>query len=92
MNGWLTVTNVNAARSLGWAHCVHFCEAGLETMEGGQRKRIETPRSTTPAPNATTVVNGDAIGAEEIQRVETLEGLREVWPEVFKPSESESTA
>jgi len=27
--------NVDAARNLGWGHCIHFCERGLTATEGG---------------------------------------------------------
>ena len=33
-------TNVDAARRLGWGHCVHFLESGLVTMEGGVKKTL----------------------------------------------------
>ena len=33
--------NVDAAREQNWSHCVHFCEKGLETMEGGWIKDID---------------------------------------------------
>jgi pyrimidine and pyridine-specific 5'-nucleotidase len=63
--------NVDAARKQGWSHCVHFCEKGLETMEGGWIKDIDNER----APGA---VENDVI------HVTTLEELRLVWPEIFK--------
>ena len=63
--------NVDAARVQGWSHCVHFCEKGLETMEGGCIKDIGDAR----APGA--VDNG-------VIDVATLEELRRVWPEIFK--------
>jgi len=28
-------TNVDAAKSFGWGHCIHFCEQGLTATEGG---------------------------------------------------------
>jgi len=27
--------NVDAARKLGWGHCIHFCERGMTATEGG---------------------------------------------------------
>ncbi|KAH8105898.1 pyrimidine 5-nucleotidase [Cristinia sonorae] len=41
--------NVEAAFKLGWGHCVHFCERGLEVVEGGKRKEIgaEIPNGFT---------------------------------------------
>lgn len=27
--------NVDAAKRLGWSHCIHFCEHGLTATEGG---------------------------------------------------------
>lgn len=64
-------TNVDAARALGWGHCVHFCEKGLEAMEGGRIKEIDDARE----PGA--VDNG-------VVDVTTLEELRQVWPEIFQ--------
>ncbi|KAJ2936703.1 hypothetical protein H1R20_g390, partial [Candolleomyces eurysporus] len=66
--------NVDAARALGWAHCVHFCEKGLEGVEGGRILQIDNER----APGAP---DNDVID------VTTLEELRKVWPEIFKQSE-----
>jgi pyrimidine and pyridine-specific 5'-nucleotidase len=63
--------NVDAARALGWAHCVHFCEKGLEAMEGGKIKEIDDARE------AGAVDNG-------VVDVTTLEELRQVWPEIFQ--------
>lgn len=33
-------TNVDAAKRLGWSHCIHFCEHGLTATEGGIVKTI----------------------------------------------------
>ncbi|PPQ98521.1 hypothetical protein CVT24_004012, partial [Panaeolus cyanescens] len=63
--------NVDAAREEGWAHCVHFCERGLEAMEGGRIKEIDDERE----PGA---VDNDVVG------IQTLEELRKIWPEIFK--------
>ncbi|KAH8113236.1 pyrimidine 5-nucleotidase [Phellopilus nigrolimitatus] len=68
-------TNVDAARRLSWGRCVHFCETGLETTEGGVKRTIH---SVTPGRGTTDL-------GERIQ-VDTLEGLRTVWPELFKGS------
>ncbi|KAF8812527.1 pyrimidine 5-nucleotidase [Phlegmacium glaucopus] len=62
--------NVDAAREQGWSHCVHFCEKGLETMEGGWIKEIDDARE----PDS---VDNDVID------VTTLGELRKVWPEIF---------
>lgn len=67
--------NVDAAREQGWPHCVHFCEKGLETMEGGWIKDIDN----TGEPGS---VDNDVI------HVTTLDGLRLVWPEIFKSTSS----
>jgi len=32
--------NVDAAKDLGWGHCIHFCEQGLTATEGGIVKTI----------------------------------------------------
>lgn len=63
--------NVDSARELGWSHCVHFCEKGLEAMEGGRIMAINAARK----PGA---VEDDVID------VTSLEDLRKVWPEIFK--------
>ena len=63
--------NVDAACALGWGHCVHFCEMGLEVMEGGKIKEIDNARE----PGA--IDNG-------VVDVTTLDELRRVWPEVFR--------
>jgi len=39
--------NVETAQQLGWGHCVHFLEAGLEVMEGGQTKVLTTGKGET---------------------------------------------
>jgi len=63
--------NIDAARELGWGHCVHFCEKGLEAVEGGKIKEIDDAR----APGA--VDNG-------VISIAVLEELRQVWAEIFK--------
>jgi pyrimidine and pyridine-specific 5'-nucleotidase len=63
--------NIDGARAQGWGRCVHFREQGLEAMEGGRTKQIGSERETEVADNAVEVVT-------------TLEGLRSVWPEIFK--------
>lgn len=65
--------NVDAARDLGWGHCVHFHERGLGSMEGGQVESIGSKRNQGAVENGVTVI-GD------------LEELRVVWPEIFKES------
>ena len=62
-------TNVLAAHNLGWGHCVHFCERGLEVVEGGKRKEIGSLDKETP----------DGITA-----VSRLQELRTVWSDIFK--------
>ncbi|KAF4619866.1 hypothetical protein D9613_005308 [Agrocybe pediades] len=63
--------NIDAAIDLGWGHCVHFCEKGLEAMEGGKIKEIDESREPGAKEN-------------DVQRVTTLQELRSVWPEMFK--------
>jgi len=63
--------NVDAARALGWGHCVHFCEKGLEAMEGGRIKEIDDAREVNAVDNG-------------VVDVTTLEELRQVWPEIFQ--------
>jgi pyrimidine and pyridine-specific 5'-nucleotidase len=62
--------NVETARRLGWGHCVHFVERGLEAVEGGRVKKIGSDRSHM----------------EGVEVVSTLEELRNIWPEIFKAS------
>lgn len=61
--------NVAAALRLGWGHCVHFCEEGLETVEGGKPKQIG-------ADGQAALQDAVVIGR--------LEELRTVWRELFK--------
>ncbi|CAA7259847.1 unnamed protein product [Cyclocybe aegerita] len=63
--------NVDAACSVGWGHCVHFCEKGLEAMEGGRIKQIDDEREPDASDN-------------NVVDVTTLQELREVWSEIFK--------
>ncbi|KAF8974474.1 Haloacid dehalogenase-like hydrolase-domain-containing protein [Flammula alnicola] len=65
--------NVDAAQALKWGHCVHFCERGLEAMEGGKIKEIDDAREPGAADN-------------DVVDITTLEELRKVWPEIFKQS------
>ncbi|TFK23236.1 pyrimidine 5-nucleotidase [Coprinopsis marcescibilis] len=62
-------SNVDAAISLGWGHCVHFCETGLESVEGGKLSQIDNER----LPGAQHVMTD----------ISSLEELRKIWPEVF---------
>ncbi|KAJ3814203.1 pyrimidine 5-nucleotidase [Lentinula lateritia] len=70
--------NVQAAQKIGWAHCVHFCERGLEHVEGGKVTKI----------SSTAKVNVDSQQEEkaDIKVISELEELRDVWPEIFKLS------
>ncbi|KAG5342535.1 hypothetical protein C0989_000663 [Termitomyces sp. Mn162] len=64
--------NINGARAQGWAKCVHFCEKGLEAMEGGRTKQINHEK-----------VAG-LEGTDGVDVITTLDELRDVWPEIFK--------
>ncbi|KAJ4481648.1 pyrimidine 5-nucleotidase [Lentinula edodes] len=70
--------NVQAAQKIGWAHCVHFCERGLEHVEGGKVTKI----------SSTAKANVDSKQEEQldIKVISELEELRDVWPEIFKLS------
>ncbi|KAK1236474.1 putative suppressor of disruption of TFIIS [Marasmius sp. AFHP31] len=61
--------NVEAALNLGWKHSVHFCEKGLEHVEGGKVMEI----------NLKTQDDGQTFTV-----VSDLEELRQVWPEIFQ--------
>ncbi|KJA30190.1 hypothetical protein HYPSUDRAFT_32294 [Hypholoma sublateritium FD-334 SS-4] len=63
--------NVDAAQALNWGHCVHFCEKGLEAMEGGRIKEIDDAREPGSLEN-------------DVAQVQMLEELRKVWSEIFK--------
>ena len=69
---FLSATNINAACKLNWGHCIHFCEKGLETTEGGVRKMIL----------GTLDLSTTDLG--EKSQIDSLEDLREVWSEIFK--------
>ena len=62
--------NVKAARQLGWGHCVHFYERGVEHMEGGRPKKI-----------GSDIQDGD--NEDGIAAIANLDELRGVWPELF---------
>lgn len=64
--------NIDAAQKLGW-NSAHFCEKGLETVEGGKIKQIGMERGTV------TPDNGAKIIAD-------LEELREIWSHLFTSS------
>ncbi|KAJ4478219.1 pyrimidine 5-nucleotidase [Lentinula aciculospora] len=70
--------NVEAAQKIGWGHCVHFCERGLEHVEGGKVIQI----------SPTAEANGNPKHEEKpgLKVISELEELRNVWPEIFKPS------
>ncbi|KZT12504.1 pyrimidine 5-nucleotidase [Laetiporus sulphureus 93-53] len=65
--------NVHAARQLGWGRCVHFCEQGLTTVEGGKPKEIG--KDTSSGTNDSDLVV-----------ISDLEELRTIWADLFKPS------
>ncbi|PAV20862.1 pyrimidine 5-nucleotidase [Pyrrhoderma noxium] len=67
-----SATNINAACKLNWGHCIHFCEKGLETTEGGVRKMIL----------GTLDLSTTDLGKKS--QIDSLEDLREVWSEIFK--------
>jgi len=64
--------NIDGAIAQGWGKCVHFCEKGLEAMEGGITKQIGDEPLDPTHPNGANIV--------EISR---LDQLRDVWPEIF---------
>lgn len=66
-----SISNVRAAKERGWGRCVHFCERGLRSVEGGQVKEIG---SDSPAED-------DGSG---IKVISNLEELRILWSEIFK--------
>ncbi|KAF8639633.1 hypothetical protein AX17_000898 [Amanita inopinata Kibby_2008] len=65
------IGNVKAAHAQGWGNCVHFCERGLESVEGGKKQQISS-----------RLDNGWSEGV--LREVDDLEELRVLWREVFK--------
>ena len=59
--------NIEAARKLGWGHCVHFVEHGLEAVEGGKTKELGSDKSHL----------------DGVKVISVLEDLRDAWPEIF---------
>lgn len=60
--------NILSSKRLGWGHCVHFYEVGLETVEGGKARKLTRNTDTD---------------LEDITQITDLEELRAVWPEIF---------
>lgn len=67
-----SLINIRAAHALGWGHCVHFHEVGLETMEGGKMKLLGD------------VPEDGRLEDAQIRHINNLEQLRDIWPEIFK--------
>jgi pyrimidine and pyridine-specific 5'-nucleotidase len=63
--------NVDAAKLLGWGACAHFCEAGLQVVEGGKLKEIGDEREQGAVDNDVSVISD-------------LEELRVIWSQIFK--------
>ncbi|KAF5344123.1 hypothetical protein D9758_008849 [Tetrapyrgos nigripes] len=53
--------NVNAAKELGWGHCVHFCEGGLVHVEGGKAEEIKS-----------IVKHEDDISVSDLEQLRTV--------------------
>ncbi|TFY83955.1 hypothetical protein EWM64_g69 [Hericium alpestre] len=64
--------NIEGARRLGWGRCVHFCEFGLETVEGGKVKKLGEAHEL------------EAGLKEDVPVIGSLQQLREMWPDIFK--------
>ncbi|CCM03166.1 uncharacterized protein FIBRA_05288 [Fibroporia radiculosa] len=64
-----SISNIKAAKTLGWGSCVHFCEHGMMSVEGGKVKEIGKDISE---------------GSDGIVVISKLEELRTVWSELFK--------
>jgi pyrimidine and pyridine-specific 5'-nucleotidase len=65
-------SNIDGAIAQGWGNCVHFCEKGLEVMEGGIMKQIGDEPLDPAKPSG------------GILEISNLEQLRDVWPEIFR--------
>ena len=75
--------NIQAAESLGWGHCVHFCEFGLLTTVGGVKERIDdysVDADGSPASSKDAASEQERKGRKSVR---DLEELRSVWPEIF---------
>jgi pyrimidine and pyridine-specific 5'-nucleotidase len=64
--------NVDGAIAVGWGKCIHFCEKGLESVEGGIVKQIGDERLDPFKANG------------KIAEINKLEQLRDIWPDIFK--------
>ena len=65
--------NVAAALKVGWGRCVHFCEHGLDAVEGGKLRQIGVS------------ADGKKEEFREATVIGKLEELRVVWADLFKP-------
>lgn len=75
--------NIQAAENLGWGHCVHFCEFGLQTTVGGVQQRINdysVDADGSPASSKEAASEREHKGHNSVR---DLEELRRVWPELF---------
>ncbi|GAA5864841.1 hypothetical protein JCM3774_004246 [Rhodotorula dairenensis] len=94
--------NVRGANALGWGHCVLFDESGSEEI----RLTHETPKNgngngngsagerceeEVDAEAAVKAAEDKQANAPRISVVKTLQELRRVWPEVFKPEAAAPT-
>lgn len=77
------LSNVKAAQREGWGRCVHFCEAGLQAVEGG---KLRTIGDDTPSPPHQ--MEAQKVG--EIAVVNELQQLRSVWPDLFVQGKKET--
>ncbi len=66
--------NIDAAVELGWAHCVHFRELGLEHVEGGKVQKISNAHE----------IRENGVNKHGFTVISQLSELRDVWPEIFK--------
>lgn len=65
--------NVDAAKRERWGRCVHFHEAGLQSVKDGSAEEIGSKRDE------------DVVG-NDIAVISNLEELRVLWPDIFKKS------
>ena len=72
------IGNVKAAHCEGWGRCVHFCEAGLLSVEGG---KVRTIGDDAPSQHSEGQKEPQNVG--EIAVVNDLQQLRSVWPDLF---------
>lgn len=69
-----TLSNVEAAKGVGWIHSVYFRESRSETVEGLHLNHIAKDQDKL-------------LTEERIPIINSLEQLRKLWPDIFVQAE-----